>query len=262
MRRHVRRNRAVVRLADHSGQGAIQPAEHPVLSSSTIVGIDQLTIFENSAARAAGHAEHQSARRARREIHQCVGDAGMLAEPRSILHRALSDAHRRRSRDRERLICRNHTCRNSRRHCRASLSRAGYASALVGKYHLGRRSGSGRLCAPQTRGFSYFTGIMTAGPPSVDTTAGGVAAEGSQVCGYYQTQQPALATPRRATPCAAPSSTPATPIRRPIRPAPVCSAAASSFPTRPAASGAPQWTDFKRDNGYYAWPRTTLNGRA
>src|SRR6185312_1314053 len=59
------------------------------------------------------------------------------------------------------------------------LEKAGYTSALVGKYHLGSDQDPAGTCAPQTRGFSFFTGGMNAGPPSVDTTAGGVAREGS-----------------------------------------------------------------------------------
>lgn len=67
------------------------------------------------------------------------------------------------------------------------LTKAGYTNALIGKYHLGNLDPAGS-CAPATRGFQFFQGVMRGGPPPVDTTAGGVDPSGSQVCGFFQTQ--------------------------------------------------------------------------
>ena len=140
------------------------------------------------------------------------------------------------------------------------LEKAGYASALVGKYHLGSDQDPAGTCAPQTRGFSFFTGGMNAGPPSVDTTAGGVAREGSQVCGYYQTQATGACytAPGDSVRCSFISAGSTNPKTDPAR---LCLQRGGIFvPNKQCGVGAPKWADFQRDNGYYAWPRTTLSG--
>jgi hypothetical protein len=140
------------------------------------------------------------------------------------------------------------------------LSRAGYASAMVGKYHLGDEQDPARLCTPQTRGFAYFDGIMTAGPPSVDTTAGGVAAEGSQVCGYYQTTAAGACytTPGDAVRCEPINAGNADVGTDPAR---TCLQRGGIFvPNRACGVRAPAFSDFSRQNGYYVWPRTILTG--
>jgi arylsulfatase A-like enzyme len=71
------------------------------------------------------------------------------------------------------------------------LATADYTSAMVGKYHLGGPNNDpAGDCAPSTRGWDFFNGNMTAGPPSIDTTGGGVAAEGTFMWGYNQTREP------------------------------------------------------------------------
>jgi arylsulfatase A-like enzyme len=141
------------------------------------------------------------------------------------------------------------------------LEKAGYKSALVGKYHLGSDQDPAGTCAPQTRGFSYFTGGMTAGPPSVDTTAGGVAPEGSQVCGYYQTQATGACytAPGDSVHCSFIDAASTDPKTDPAR---TCLQRGGIFvPNKACGVNAPKWTDFNnRYNGYYAWPRTTLKG--
>ncbi|MCW5892046.1 MAG: sulfatase-like hydrolase/transferase [bacterium] len=65
------------------------------------------------------------------------------------------------------------------------LARAGYRSALIGKYHMAGPYNypSGNL-APRDAGFDYFYGNLEGAPRPIDTTAGGVAAEGTYTCGY------------------------------------------------------------------------------
>jgi len=66
------------------------------------------------------------------------------------------------------------------------LTEAGYANALIGKYHLvGDKDPSGS-CSPSTRGWQAFRGNNSAGPPSVDETAGDLEHGGNQICGYHQ----------------------------------------------------------------------------
>jgi len=140
------------------------------------------------------------------------------------------------------------------------LEKAGYASALVGKYHLGSDQDPAGTCAPQTRGFSYFTGGMNAGPPSVDTTAGGIAKEGSQVCGYFQTQATGACytAPGDSVHCSFIDAAGTNPKTDPAR---LCLQQGGIFvPNKACGVNAPKWTDFQRTNGYYAWQRTTLSG--
>ena len=65
------------------------------------------------------------------------------------------------------------------------LARAGYESALFGKYHLAGPYNypSGNL-APHDAGFDYFHGSLEGAPRPVDTTAGGVASAGAYSCGF------------------------------------------------------------------------------
>ncbi|MGN6552234.1 MAG: sulfatase-like hydrolase/transferase [Verrucomicrobiota bacterium] len=54
------------------------------------------------------------------------------------------------------------------------LARAGYSSALIGKYHLGGPSNNpDGFRAPAALGWNYFNGNLHGGPPSIDATLGG-----------------------------------------------------------------------------------------
>ena len=70
------------------------------------------------------------------------------------------------------------------------LKKAGYTSALFGKYHLGGpdndQVGNG---GPGKRGWDYFYGWTGGSPAAIDTTAGGVGATGQYSCGYVPTVQ-------------------------------------------------------------------------
>lgn len=69
------------------------------------------------------------------------------------------------------------------------LARRGYDSALFGKFHLALQgndpAGYGMV---HDLGWSYFAGWLdeTGDPSSIDTTAGGVGAQGTYTCGYVQ----------------------------------------------------------------------------
>lgn len=54
------------------------------------------------------------------------------------------------------------------------LANAGYASALIGKYHLGGPDNNpAGIGAPAALGWNYFNGCLVGGPPYIDATIGG-----------------------------------------------------------------------------------------
>ncbi|HEY4417391.1 MAG TPA: sulfatase-like hydrolase/transferase [Verrucomicrobiae bacterium] len=54
------------------------------------------------------------------------------------------------------------------------LTNAGYASALIGKYHLGGPDHNpAGIGAPEAIGWNYFVGCLVGGPPYIDSTLGG-----------------------------------------------------------------------------------------
>lgn len=142
------------------------------------------------------------------------------------------------------------------------LERAGYMSAMVGKYHLGNDKDPAGDCAPQTRGWHRFMGNMTPGPPSIDKTAGGADPTESQVCGYFQTNDAGACYTqrddgslrcRRITPASAAQGT--TPARS-------CLQAGGLFrPGTACGASVPTAEDFERTNAYYVWPRVATRGQ-
>lgn len=67
------------------------------------------------------------------------------------------------------------------------LKLRGYRSALFGKFHLGVQwNNPYGLAMPSALGWDYYAGWLdeTGDPPSIDTTAGGVAPEGTWSCGF------------------------------------------------------------------------------
>lgn len=139
------------------------------------------------------------------------------------------------------------------------LSKAGYKSAIVGKWHLGNEQDPAGNCAPATRGFDTFAGTMSPGPPSVDTTAGGIDPTAKQVCGYYQTKAAgacytAPGDAVRCTPIDAGNADPGT------DPARTCLQHGGIFvPNAACGSGPrPTYSDFSRTNAYYVWQRTDI----
>src|SRR4029453_3918025 len=70
------------------------------------------------------------------------------------------------------------------------LAKAGYSNALVGKYHLAGEKDPSGSCSPSTHGWQAFRGNNSAGPPSIDQTAGDLEHGGNQICGYHQGPEP------------------------------------------------------------------------
>lgn len=65
------------------------------------------------------------------------------------------------------------------------LRTAGYESGLFGKFHLaGPENNSAGNGTPAQLGWDYFYGWVGGLPASIDTTAGGVAPEGTYPCGF------------------------------------------------------------------------------
>lgn len=139
------------------------------------------------------------------------------------------------------------------------LEKAGYASALVGKYHLGNEKDPAGDCAPSTRGWRTFEGAMTAGLPSVDRTAGGQDPEGAQACGYFQTSAPGACYTMKQSglACSEIASDDASLRASPSR---TCLQRGGIFsPNKACGDQKPTPADFDRLNGYYVWPRTTIS---
>ena len=65
------------------------------------------------------------------------------------------------------------------------LKQANYESAMFGKFHLaGPENNQAENATPSVLGWDYFYGWIGGLPGSVDTTAGGVAPDGTYSCGY------------------------------------------------------------------------------
>ena len=65
------------------------------------------------------------------------------------------------------------------------LQKANYVSAMIGKFHLaGPENNRALEGTPLQLGWDYFNGWIGGLPASIDTTAGGVGAEGTYSCGF------------------------------------------------------------------------------
>ena len=138
------------------------------------------------------------------------------------------------------------------------LSDAGYRTAMSGKYHLGNENDPAGDCAPATRGFDAFRGNMTAGPPSIDPTAGGVDPSGGQACGFFQTTQAGACyfQQGQTITCRAINSGNASDKSTPAE---SCIQRGGIFtPGQYCGANPPQRSAFDVFNAYYAWPHTTL----
>jgi hypothetical protein len=140
------------------------------------------------------------------------------------------------------------------------LAKAGYTSALIGKWHLGNDQDTAGDCAPVTRGFDVFQGSMRPGPTSIDLTAGGVDKSGSQLCGYFQTKAngACYTAPGDSVRCRQITQANTDPGTDPSR---TCLQDGGIFVKNKACGvNAPRNSDFSRTNAYYVWPRTNLTG--
>ncbi len=136
------------------------------------------------------------------------------------------------------------------------LQEAGYTSGLFGKYHLGGPDNNpfGNL-APAKAGWDHFDGSLFGAPPFIDTTAGGVAAEGTYSCGFDNGQFPGACYFDDGN-CSeiAPNSDYPTPGRR-------CMEEGGIFVRNQICEPLPpEGVDFSNFNGYYVWPQTITDG--
>jgi arylsulfatase A-like enzyme len=140
------------------------------------------------------------------------------------------------------------------------LAKAGYISAMIGKYHLGNEKDPAGTCAPATRGWHFFRGNMTAGPPSIDKTAGGGDPSGAQVCGYFQTSDAGACYTQRdgVTSCRRINANNAEPNTTPAR---TCLQRGGLFrPNTACGDSVPTAADFEKTNAYYVWLQTAVTG--
>lgn len=69
------------------------------------------------------------------------------------------------------------------------LKKANYESAMFGKFHLaGPENNEAENATPSTLGWDHFYGWVGGLPGSIDTSAGGVAATGTHMCGFVPGQ--------------------------------------------------------------------------
>lgn len=139
------------------------------------------------------------------------------------------------------------------------LAKAGYVSSLVGKYHLGNEKDPAGNCAPATRGWQTFRGNMTAGPPSIDRTAGGGDPSGAQACGYYQTSASGACYSKSGDTisCRWLNSN----AQRDASPSRTCLQTGGLFrPNKLCNDTPPVASDFDRTNAYYVWNRIQMHG--
>jgi hypothetical protein len=132
------------------------------------------------------------------------------------------------------------------------LKDAGYESALFGKFHLTGESNNpfGNL-ASLVLGWDYHFGYNDPGPPSIDTTAGGVAPAGTYSCGFVTGSQPGVCySPNHTCQPMAPTTGTPTPGRS-------CLELGGIFvPNASCQSTPPAGLQFSNLNGYYVWPLT------
>lgn len=141
------------------------------------------------------------------------------------------------------------------------LAKAGYKSAMVGKYHLGDELDPAGACAPASRGFDAFIGAMSAGPPSIDRTAGGVDPTGAQACGYFQTDAAGACYTKAADGTVGCTEIDAENALRGTSPSRSCLQSGGVFaPNLTCSDARPAGLTFDNENAYYVWTRTTVSG--
>lgn len=132
------------------------------------------------------------------------------------------------------------------------LKSAGYESALFGKFHLtGEENNPFGNTAPLVLGWDYYFGYNNPGPPSIDTTAGGVAPAGTYSCGSVTGSQ-AGACYQADNTCQSIAASSATPT-----PGRSCMEQGGIFvPNASCQATPPAGLQFSNLNGYYVWPLT------
>jgi len=141
------------------------------------------------------------------------------------------------------------------------LKGAGYENAMFGKFHLaGPENNEAEDATPSLLGWDYFYGWIGGLPGSIDTTAGGVAAEGTYSCGFVP--GPAAGGTDRGA-CYQADNT-CSVINR-VGPAQdaaglQCLTSGGIFVPDQACGTPPVPLNFNRENGYYVSPLVIIDG--
>lgn len=141
------------------------------------------------------------------------------------------------------------------------LKRAGYESAMFGKFHLaGPENNQAENATPSQLGWDYFYGWIGGLPGSIDTTAGGIAPEKTYSCGFvpgalaggtdtgacYQADNSCSVVTRTA------ASQDAAGLQ--------CLSSGGIFVPDQTCGTPPPTLDFERENGYYVSPLVIIDG--
>ncbi|NGM88460.1 sulfatase-like hydrolase/transferase [Parapusillimonas sp. SGNA-6] len=142
------------------------------------------------------------------------------------------------------------------------LKKANYESAMFGKFHLaGPENNEAENSTPAVLGWDHFYGWVGGLPGSIDTTAGGVAPEGTHICGFVPGRSFA-ATGANTGACYKPDNTCSVITRSsPADDAPglQCLDAGGILVPDATCGTPPASLDFNRLNGYYVSPLVIIN---
>jgi hypothetical protein len=141
------------------------------------------------------------------------------------------------------------------------LKQAGYESGLFGKFHIaGPDNNAAKNATPSVLGWDYFHGWVGGLPGSVDTSAGGVAPDGTYSCGFVPGQ---LAGGADTGACYQPDHRCAVVTRSaPSQDAPglQCLSSGGIFVPNQSCGTPPSTLNFTRLNGYYVSPLVIIDG--
>ena len=141
------------------------------------------------------------------------------------------------------------------------LKQANYESGMFGKFHLaGPESNEAGNATPNVLGWDYFYGWIGGLPGSIDTTAGGVAAEKAHSCGFVPGKlaggTDTGACYRADKSCTVVSRTLPSQDAAGLQ----CLDAGGIFVPDQACGAAPATLDFQRENGHYVSPLVIIDG--
>ena len=141
------------------------------------------------------------------------------------------------------------------------LKQANYESAMFGKFHLaGPENNEAGEATPSTLGLDHFYGWIGGLPGSIDTTAGGVAAEKTHACGFVPSK---LAGGTNTGACYQPNKT-CTDLSQnsPLQDAAglQCLNSGGVFVPNQSCGTPPTALNFNRENAYYVSPLVIIDG--
>ncbi|WP_338615974.1 sulfatase-like hydrolase/transferase [Pigmentiphaga sp. CHJ604] len=141
------------------------------------------------------------------------------------------------------------------------LKRANYESAMFGKFHLaGPENNEAGNATPSVLGWDHFYGWIGGLPASIDSTAGGIAAEKTYACGFVPGKAAGGADSgacyRADYSCTTVSRT------SPLQDAAglQCLSAGGIFVPGQSCGKVPATLDFERENAYYVSPLVIIDG--